>query len=218
VRSVPGARAAGLVDVEGETVDYSGWTAPFDLRVSAAELRIVLHEIDALRSFASIRWLIVAATRGSYLVYALPDGYALVLLLVRGAGFSGWHRAVMTCAAELATEARWPVGPSRETPWVLVAVHVRADGRPRFVLVADRPHPLEILGRIVPDARPIAPGPTAMLAVGERGWRVRVPGEGSGFELNLVHAPGGNWYADEDLEQALAFVPRPKESVPNKPG
>jgi hypothetical protein len=37
-----GALAAALVDGEGETVDYAGLLSPYEIKVAAAEWRIVL--------------------------------------------------------------------------------------------------------------------------------------------------------------------------------
>ena len=50
-----GCHAAILVDQEGEAVDYAGLGTPFDLRVSAAEWRLVLqlaHQGPVLRQEA----------------------------------------------------------------------------------------------------------------------------------------------------------------------
>ena len=46
------AHAAALVDKEGETVDYAGRISPYEIRVAAAELRLVLAFRVPQRSLA----------------------------------------------------------------------------------------------------------------------------------------------------------------------
>jgi hypothetical protein len=221
---VPGARAAALVDFHGETVDYAGRAAPFDLRVAAAHWRIVLHDVAAQPGLARVRWLVVGAGRGSYLVYALPDDYALVVVLARTAGFVGWQRAAAVCAVALGAEAGWAPRRATTTEWHPVRVSADARLRPRFVRVGGRPRPVEILGMVVkrPDsgnggnrgngdaaARP-------RTGSRERGWRIRLQ---TGIEATLVREPGGAWYADEPLDKAVPAPPPPssREASPGNP-
>jgi hypothetical protein len=199
VASVPGARGAVLVDLHGETVDYAGEAPPFDLRVAAAHFRIVLNEAAAQPSLVGLDWLVVRAARKSYLIHALPDGYALVLLFARAAGFVGWHRAVVACRRALDAEAGWKWSGSPATPWFRFEVVSDGRRRPRSVRVAGRLRPVEILGVLAED-----PGSEqAMrqhLTRGERGWRVRFE---TGMEVTLIREPGGFWYSDEPLDAAL---------------
>jgi hypothetical protein len=180
VGRVPGARAAALVDRSGETVDYAGRGSPYELRVAAAHFRIVLDQARAQRSLARVESLMVRATQASFFVRALPDGYALVLWLSRGAGFRGLARAIPACARSLAEEAGWDPEP---TPWRGVDVLVDDRGRPRAVRARGAEIAIEILGRF-----------RASLPQHERAWRVRVQ---TGVELTLVRESGGFWYADE---------------------
>jgi hypothetical protein len=201
VARVPGARAAALVDLQGETVDYAGRGAPFDLRLAAAHWRLVLDEAQAQTSLPSLTWFAVRAARGSYLVYALPDGYALVILLTRAAGFVGWHRAVATCARALGEEAGWRWPGTASAAWFPVEVVSDERHRPRSVRIAGRLRSLEILGALVRHAhREAGEGPDSV-APRERGWRVRFA---SGIEATLVREPGGVWYTDEPFEAAVA--------------
>jgi hypothetical protein len=197
---VPGAGAAVLVDFHGETVDYAGRGPPFDLRVAAAHWRIVLHDVAAQRALARVRWLVVGAGHASYLVYALPDDYALVVLFARTAGFVGWQRAVATCANALGAEAGWAARRAPAVEWRPVRVSADARLRPRFVHVGGRPRAVEILGMLV---TPVD-GATADAAPGsagrERGWRVRLQ---TGIEATVVREPGGAWYVDESLDDPV---------------
>jgi hypothetical protein len=198
VARVPGARAAALVDCLGETVDYAGGTSPFELRIAAAYWRIVLVEAEAQRSLDGLRWIAVRAAKRSYLVCALPDGYALMVALTRAAGFVGWERAVATCARALGEEAGLGWMGAVRAPWFPIDVVADTQRRPRAVRMGGRVHPLEILGTLVPDAS-VEGGRTVAGALRrERGWRVRLD---SGVEATVIREPGGAWYADELLDR-----------------
>jgi hypothetical protein len=198
VSRVPGARAAALVDCLGETVDYAGSSSPFDLRVAAAYWRIVLVEAEAQRSLEGLRWIAVRAAKRSYLVCALPDGYALMVALTRAAGFVGWHRAVATCARALGEEAGLGWMGAVRAPWFPIDVVPDSQRRPRAVRIAGRLHPLEILGSLVPNASDEGACAMAGTLRRERGWRVRLD---NGVEATLIREPGGAWYADELLDR-----------------
>ena len=120
VSRVPGARGAALVDFEGETVDYAGRVDPFELRVAAAHWRIVLNEAAAQPSLKRVGALAIRAARRTYLVSVLPEGYALVAILVRRAGLSGYERALAVCVRALGEEAAWS--------WVGVSPPARGSG------------------------------------------------------------------------------------------
>lgn len=177
VERVPGARAAALVDVDGETVDYASRSEPFEVRLAAAHLRIVLRELQGM--YGDTCALSVRASTRSYLAKALPQGYALVLVLTCGAATAASGRALPVCAQRLAAEAGWQAAP---LVWHPLEVRTDDRGRP-LSLAAGRPdRPVEILGSI-------ARG----LSRFERGWRVRLgPGEAT-----IVREPSGHWYTDE---------------------
>jgi hypothetical protein len=186
VALIPGARGAALVDSEGETVDYGGRANPFDVRVAAAHWRIVLDEARGTRGLCDVRSIAVRAAKASYLVQALPDGYALVVVMMRSAGFSGWQRAVAACAHALGEEAGWKPSATELPPrWFPVSVLRDERGRPAAVRADGRLHPLEILGTL-----------QAGLSGRGRAWRIRFE---SGLEATLVREPGGACYLDEKL-------------------
>lgn len=191
VSRVPGARGAALVDFEGETVDYAGRVDSFELRVAAAHWRIVLNEAAAQPSLKGVGALAIRAARRTYLVSVLPEGYALVAILVRRAGLSGYKRALAVCARALGEEAAWSwVGVSPPASWFWLDVVADERRRPsavRGVRDEDRARPVEILGSVVTRS-----GPEPR----ERAWRVRFD---SGLEAMLVREPGGMWYTDEAL-------------------
>jgi hypothetical protein len=183
VERVPGARGVALVDVLGETVDYAGRAAPYDLRLAAAHWQIVQNEAIQQPSLGGLRSLFVRASRASYVVHMLPEGYVLVIVLSRSAGFVGWRRAVSACALALAKEAGWAPGDMPFPPWFPLDVLFDGRRRPSSVRVAGRSRPLEILGT-----------QAGGLVGRERGWRVRFD---TGVEATLVREPGGACYSDE---------------------
>lgn len=191
VTRVPGAYASALVDIDGETVDYAGKGDPFDLKVAAAHVRILMRDLERL-PLGAPRSLVIRGARRSVVGRALPDGYAVVVLLRRRAGFAASERAFSTCERLLAVEAGWS-GP-RARPWYPVDVEVDRRGRPTTM----RGLPLEVFGAIVDLPRP------------ERGFRVRVRGNESRGELTLVREPGRFWYADENpdaLQHLFVTIP-----------
>ncbi len=195
---IPGAHGAVLVDNEGESVDYAGFADTFELRVCAAHWKIVLNEIAEQPSLGKPRSLVVRSTKRSFFCHVLPDGYAVVVLLGRRAGFSASPRALAVCERGLCKEAGWDV-PAGGRPWFVVGVTCDARRRPISVRTgpsAELPEiAIEVLGRLVAVNR------------AERGYRARLA---SGAEVTLVREPGGNWYADEDLAATIkAETPKP---------
>jgi predicted regulator of Ras-like GTPase activity (Roadblock/LC7/MglB family) len=191
---VPGAYAAALVDLEGETVDYAGLGEPFDMRIAAAHMRIVLNDVAEAAALGEPRSVVVCGTRRSIVARSLPDGYALVLLLRRRAGFAASQRAFSACEHALAQEAGWapPSGPACYP----VEVEVDQDGRPHRLLqgAPETDVTLEVLGTV------------AGLPKRERGFRVRAS---DGRELTLVRETRKAWYADE-------AVPLPDRIAPSE--
>src|SRR5262245_12405137 len=80
-----GALGAALVDREGETVDYAGYLDPFNMKVAAAEWRLVLDVAHGTRhpAFSATHGILVRGKNKSFAVVGLSDGYALVVALPR---------------------------------------------------------------------------------------------------------------------------------------
>jgi hypothetical protein len=191
--SARGARAAALVDSEGETVDCEGDRDPFAMRVAAAHFRIVLDEVANQPNLARAQWIAVRAQRRSFFVHALPERYALVLELARIAGFHPPSAAVKACVRALTVEAGWETasagGDGGATAWYRVAVLCDASGRPNSVRAGRRTYAVEILGALV--------APKSGRGVSERAWRVRLE---TGIEGTLARRSGDLWYADEPFD------------------
>lgn len=180
VRRVPGAFAAVLVDVQGETVDYVGQVDPFELKVAAAEWRLAVEQARMQPTFATLQSILARGDRRSFFTYVLPDGYALVLLLRKRAGFAPLLRPLVVCERALVREARW--SERRLPEWYAIDVEVDARRRPTRVRnCAGKAYDLDVLGTLAELRRPA------------RGWRVRLR---TGEELNLVREPGDVWYTD----------------------
>jgi hypothetical protein len=184
IAHVPGAQGAALVDFEGETIDYAGALAPFELKVAAAHWQIVLSEVAASR-VGPIRQITVRARARSYIVRQLQPGYAVVLVLHPRAAFAVSDRALQHADARLCAEAGWtqPRGPTR---WYGVDVETDASDRARPTRLRGEGgwQPVEVMGCMV-GLRPR-----------EKGFRVRLP---SGAEMLLVRERMGRWFADERI-------------------
>jgi hypothetical protein len=186
IARLPGAYACALVDLGGETVDYAGVVDPFDVKVAAAHMRIILNDLDEYGKIGKPRWVVLRGQRRSLVARQLPDGYALVVMLRRRAGFTASARAYAACERRLAAEAGWSP-PSAGSSWFAVEVEVDPRGRPIRVDAGPtaRAVKVEVFGSVMG------------LPAGERGFRARTA---TGGELTLVREAGNTWYADEDLE------------------
>jgi hypothetical protein len=183
IARVSGASAAALVDSLGETVDYAGEGDPFDLRVIAAHLQIVISHLERLTALGAPRWVVIRGSRKSVAASVLPDGYVLGLVLRPRAAFAISPRALEVCSRALAKEAGFGASSggngAQRGSWFDVRVMTDTKGRPTH-LGAQRVA-VEVLGAVVG------------LAVRERGFRVRTA---DGSELTLVREPKNWWYAD----------------------
>jgi hypothetical protein len=182
------AHAAALVDKEGETVDYAGRISPYEIRVAAAELRLVLAftrsaEVPGFRDVDEIR---IRTGLRSYAIVGLGDGYAIVLELLRHSS-SVSRRALAQATRELEFEAGISsvIHPG-STRWSRVRVRASSEDarRPEAVWFDGGWQPVTVLGRYR----------SADLARRERGYLARMP---NGAEFSLVREPLGYWFVDE---------------------
>lgn len=184
---VAGAFAAALVDSQGETVDYAGRGDPFELRIAAAHMQIILRELGVVK-LGEPRWCVIRAGNRSFAASALPDGYVLVMVLRPRAAFTISTRALKCCTRALAEEAGWTLREMqasdgvKQRSWFFTKVETDRRGRPTHV--GEARTSVEVLGAVMG------------LSVRERGFRVRTA---EGSELTLVREPGQRWYADEPV-------------------
>ncbi len=182
------AHAAALVDKEGETVDYAGRISPYEIRVAAAELRLVLAFTHTAQvpDFAGVNEIRVRTGRRSYAIVALGDGYAIVLELVRHS-FCVSPRAVLQATRELESEAgiETVLRPGG-TRWSRIEVRASSTDarRPDAVWLNGAWLAVTVLGRYR----------SGDLAPRERGYLARLA---NGAEFSLVREPLGIWFADD---------------------
>jgi hypothetical protein len=184
-----GALAAALVDAEGETVDYAGLLSPYEIKVAAAEWRIVLRVVREARlpGFQHVASVTVRAARRSFFIEGLPDGYAIALCLPRH-DFNVSRRALAQATRELGHEAGLALPEARgQVSWARVKVRTpdgpRLRRRPDAIWLKEAWSPITILGRY--QARD--------LSRSELGYLARLT---SGAEVFLVREPLGIWFVD----------------------
>lgn len=183
--SSAGVVGAALVDSDGEAVDYAGRVAPFDIRVAAAEWRIILTRLGRCRQspWRDTRQLMVRGVNKSFGAVLLPEGYALVLQLLPRC-FRVSPRALSEAVREICENAGLGTPLLHASAqWTRVQVNESEERRPRSVWVNRKWLPVEVLGRLV--------GPELM--PNELGYRVRLLG---GEEITLVREPLAQWFAD----------------------
>lgn len=178
-----GARCAALVDQEGETVDYGGAGDPFDIRILAAEWRLVFAHVEHANKLGGVSEMTVRARDKSFLIVGFPLGYALVVQLARrSTGLS--PRALSQARRELCKEAGFSADGRGE---VWLRVHVKEEPgvsrRPLALSVEAESHYVTVLGLLKSSIKR------------ERGFRIRL---GSGEERTLVREPLGQWYLEQE--------------------
>jgi hypothetical protein len=182
------ARGAALVDAEGETVDYAGCLEPYEIRVVAAEWRLILGAlIEQGGLHGATSEIFYRGKKRSFAVISMGDGYALVIELSR-TSFQPSPRAVSEAVRLLSLEAGLPLLPStrfgREC-WTRVDVRwERHKRRPTAIWLLGGWKHVEVLGRFAE----AGPGQRTV------GYRVRLV---DSSELTLVREPMGIWYADD---------------------
>jgi hypothetical protein len=183
------AAGAALVDFQGETVDFAGTLDPFDIKVAAAEWRLVLDLVCASKmwSWPEANEILVRASRHSYAVVPIAEGYALVAQLVRHS-FALSPRAITEAVRGLAREAGIELAdPGDGQRWARVEVLTKSrdSRRPEAIWLEGKWSPVIILGRFKDEELP----------EGEVGYRVRTK---PGNDISLVREPLGVWYSDDD--------------------
>jgi hypothetical protein len=182
------AFGAAFVDAEGETVDYAGYLDPFETRLFAAEWRLVLQAANQANSTSgAVTCLLCRANNKSYAVYALSDGYALVIQSAHRSLLPS-ARAVGEALHSLAAEAGLDVDDNsefRHQHWYRVEVRLDPDKRrPTDLWYGGEWMPLEIVGRYINFVE---------LSRRTTGFRARLQ---DGSDLTLVREPLERWYAD----------------------
>lgn len=183
------ATAAAIVDRDGETVDYAGFCEPYQIRVAAAELQLLVFELERSRfqGWNSTRELIVRGRRGTFAAVRMTDGYSLIVQLGAYA-FTMSQRALNEAIRELCHEGGLPL-PERYKREVWSRLDVQDDAtpahRPVAAWLAREWTPVQVLGRYHGEE----------LRVREVAYRVRLS---HGEEAMLVRERFGRWYSDRN--------------------
>ena len=133
IARIPGAHAAALVDRDGEAVDYAGDLSPFDIKVAAAHFRIVLSGIGEVELPLRATARRHPRPARSFILRALTQEYAVVIVLRPWAGFAPCTRAFAVFERALIAEA----GIGRPSRRAALEAHrrrvrrARAPSRPR---------------------------------------------------------------------------------------
>jgi len=189
MRLCEGVAALGvaLVDDEGETVDYAGVLTPFEVRVMAAEWRLVQ---DRSGGGTEQQQITLRGRSKSFVGVSLEGGYLLVLQLPRGA-FVVSERAMAEAVRSISLEAGLPIprryaGPGQA--WTRVEVKSATKSRrPAAIWTEGRWHELEVIGcfRDLAGRRPTL------------GYRARLSDR---LEMTLVREAFDRWYSDTLIE------------------
>jgi hypothetical protein len=208
--NAPGVVGAALVDANGEAVDYAGRIPPFEIRVAAAEWRIILARLQRSRDpgWRATSQFIVRGVHKSFGAVLLPEGYALVLQLLPHC-FRISQRALCEAVREICADAGLEVPEALRAQWTRVEVDESPapQRRPRAVWVNGKWNPIEVLGRCV----------DSELMPSEIGYRARLT---NGAEVTLVREPLAQWFADTGSPLSLTAVAppvAPGAEVPENP-
>lgn len=178
-----GGDCAVLVDDEGETVDYWGRLDPFSTRVLAAELAVFYA--SARSRLGHVEEIFVRSRLRSFVIRALPEGYAFALRLPRRAA-SVSQRALASAERQLALEAGFPWTTRRDSRVSCRPVGIEErDARPLCLRQGDAALSVDIIGRVKSPAEKKR----------EQGFRVRLE---NGEEGTLIREPLGRWYLDDE--------------------
>ena len=183
--AVPAVIAAVFVDTEGECIDYVAAIEPYEAKVAAAHMHVLLKSMSLPRSSEAtgetFAFELVSAEREVW-VRRFCDEYVLVVLLQRGFDTSELRDALATAGREFRKEAglaapaweqheRLSVRLRTSAGWSYAPVGFSLAGE-RFAIAA-------VLGRWTEPARSGEPGEPSWVC-----FRVRTH---NGEELTLAH-------------------------------
>lgn len=108
VEATPNAIGAAFADEEGEAVDFYGKVDPFELKIAAAHLGILLTRLEELSSrhrLGPVVELHLAAETGQYITRPVGLGYQVTVVLEPVASLPKLRRAFEQALAEIRLEA-----------------------------------------------------------------------------------------------------------------
>lgn len=184
LHQLPGCIALVFIDQEGEAVDAVGWADEFDIKVAGAHLRIMM-DLARFSCGGETLDLIICATRLSYRVRVVAEGYVLVLLFARDLAFHASPRVLEAGLHALCNEAGFSLPTKQSWFAAEVLTHDAPPHKPRRARGKGDWLDLQVLGALVGAGNQ------------ERGYRVRLS---NGHEVTLLREPLGRWWSDASLE------------------
>lgn len=191
---LPSLLCAAFVDVEGECIDYISRVEPFEAKVNAAHMHMLLesmgHAFASLHAGRTFAIEIAAAERETW-VQRVGDDYMLVAVFAAGRESTQREAAINLACAEFRLEVGL-APPAWESSRARLSVRVRpargwtyapqaySDGGMRVTIT-------DVLGRWTE--------PGGVLGDELVCFRVRT---GEGRELTLVHDPDGDGWVARD--------------------
>ncbi len=108
MEDTPNAVGAAFADEEGEAVDFYGLVDPFDLKLAAAHLGILLTRLEELcgcHQLGPLTELHIVAETGQYVSRPVGLGYQVTVVLEPVASLPKLQRAFEQALAEIRVEA-----------------------------------------------------------------------------------------------------------------
>lgn len=191
LRISDGAIGVVLVDYEGETVDYvSDVLDPFELKVMAAHFRLILQQVEKNSFTEKLAGmpsrLNIVTSQQTFMIHALPDGYALLMLLKPDAILHTIERPLNECIRALYVEAGWSAY-KHSLQWHTIQVESDRSEKPIAIFLSENRWSVVIIGRVITG-----------LQQGEIGFRVVV--ENTDCECTLIRSFDEQWYSDFPIE------------------
>jgi hypothetical protein len=201
-----GAIGAGLVDDEGECVDFAFLPTQdipaYDIKLTGAHLQIVMREAQRSAkleaAWGAVHQMWIHTDDFSYVLVHLRDGYVLVLICRSDALSTVSPRALRQVEVELHAEAGWPLPEPHQPYWRRAHVLLDQRGQPVSLRYAQ--------GFVVHSARQWDANLRVLavlenLASFERGFQVLAS---TGETIHLVREPSGYWYAGLPIHTRLS--------------
>lgn len=162
-QAVPAVLAAVFVDFEGECIDYVASVDPFEAKVTAAHMHMMIERLSAERLSAcagyAVGFELITQEREVW-VRRVSQQYALVVILARGYDRSELRDAVARANREFRAEVELdtPAWEGNESLSVRVRASRRWSYAPDLFSVRGERHPIAaVLGRWTESVRPDAP-------------------------------------------------------------
>ena len=192
-----GAIGAGLVDEEGESVDFAFLPSrdipAYTIKLCGAYWQIAMRDASSSAKLCAahgpLQQMWIQADEFSYVIMHMHAGYVLLLICRSDALTTVSTRALRQAVVEINVEAGWPQAHPDRLYWRRAHVFVDANGDPAALRYATgfMAHGVRNWDATLNVIRQLND-----LADFERGYEVQTH---RGETLHLVREPSGYWYA-----------------------